>query len=70
GDGPGILRKIPNETMEEVKKIFEMTGATERFDKIETLSMQKSKQMNIEMTQELHNDYMHHVFTKNSHDEL
>lgn len=69
GEGPGILRKIPDETMAEVKKIFDLTGATERFEKIEELSMKKSKEMNIEMTQELHNDYMHHVFTHDSSNE-
>ncbi len=28
GDGPGILRKIPEETLDELKKIFEVTGGT------------------------------------------
>lgn len=69
GEGPGILRKIPDETMAEVKKIFDLTGATERFEKIEELSMKKAQQMNIEMTKELHNDYMHHVFTSDSQNE-
>lgn len=65
GEGPGILRKIPDETMAEVKRIFELTGATERFEKIEELSLKKSQEMELEMNQALHNEYMHHVYTTN-----
>jgi heterodisulfide reductase subunit C1 len=69
GEGPGILRKIPDEAMAEVRRIFDLTGATARFEKIESLSQKKADEMNIKMTEQLHNDYMHHVFTSNSHDE-
>ncbi|PIP54607.1 MAG: hypothetical protein COX07_04415 [Bacteroidetes bacterium CG23_combo_of_CG06-09_8_20_14_all_32_9] len=34
GDGPGILRKIPDKALYEIRKIFEITGANERFNKI------------------------------------
>ncbi len=30
GDGPGILRKIPDETLDELRKIFEVTGGMEQ----------------------------------------
>ena len=33
GDGPGILRKIPEESLDEVRRIFDITGGTERFRK-------------------------------------
>ncbi len=42
GDGPGILRKIPEEAMEEIRKIFEVTGGTRRYEKIEFYSKKKS----------------------------
>jgi heterodisulfide reductase subunit C1 len=65
GEGPGILRKIPDAAMDEVHKIFELTGATERFDKIEMYSKKKAKELHLDFTSELHNEYIHHVFTKN-----
>jgi len=34
GDGPGALRTIPHEDMEEVRKIFEVTGGMELRDKV------------------------------------
>lgn len=34
GDGPGGLRKIPQESLDQLKKIFDVTGATELMDKI------------------------------------
>jgi len=33
GDGPGILRKIPDETLEELRSIFEVTRGLERYEK-------------------------------------
>ena len=38
GDGPGILRKIPQESLDELKEIFDITGGTERFENIEKYS--------------------------------
>lgn len=34
GEGPGALRNIPHEVMEEVRKIFEVTGAMELRDQV------------------------------------
>ena len=34
GEGPGALRDIPHEDMEEVRKIFEVTGAMELRDQV------------------------------------
>ena len=42
GDGPGILRKIPEEALDEVRKIFEVTGGKARFEKIEKFSKEES----------------------------
>ncbi len=49
GDGPGILRKIPQESLDEVKAIFDVTGATERMKQIEEFSARKAKEMGLTM---------------------
>src|SRR5664280_3922324 len=49
GDGPGILRKIPEEALDEIRKIFEVTGAMDRFEKIEEFSRQKADEMNMKL---------------------
>ena len=42
GDGPGILRKIPEESLDELRKIFEVTGGNRRYEKIEYYSKEES----------------------------
>jgi heterodisulfide reductase subunit C1 len=66
GNGPGILRKIPDEALAEIKSIFDVTGGTERFEKIEAFSKAKAREMNIEFNDDLMNDYIVHVYTHNS----
>jgi heterodisulfide reductase subunit C1 len=66
GDGPGVLRKIPQEALDELKKIFDVTGGTERFDKIEKYSADKAKQMGLEFKDGLDNEYFKQVYTANS----
>ena len=51
---------------EQVRKIFEVTGGIERFEKIEKFSKQKSEEMGIELTDELMNDYVIHIYSHNS----
>jgi heterodisulfide reductase subunit C len=38
GEGPGPLRKIPKEDLDDLKKIFDRTGATAIMDKINKVS--------------------------------
>lgn len=45
GEGPGILRKIPQESLNELKRIFEITGGIERYKKIEELSEIKAREL-------------------------
>ncbi len=59
GNGPGILRKIPKEDLDEIKAIFDITGATARLDHVEEISMKKAEEMGL--TQE---KYLEHIFTK------
>jgi heterodisulfide reductase subunit C len=49
GDGAGVLRKIPQEDLDELKRIFEITGGMERFEKIERYSAQKAEEMGLSM---------------------
>lgn len=65
GDGPGILRKIPDEAMDEIKSIFQETGAIARFDKIEKCSAEKAKQMNLQLDEGMSNEYIAHIYSTN-----
>ena len=49
GDGPGVLRKIPKESLDELKAIFDVTGATERIETVNRCSEQKAKEMGLTM---------------------
>jgi len=66
GDGPGILRKIPQEALDEIKKIFDETGATSRFNKIEEYSKKKAKEMNLEFGEGLDNEYFQNIYSHNN----
>lgn len=59
GDGPGALRKIRQDNLDEVRKIFEATGAIEFFDKIDYFSKLK-------MGSKTEEEYQREVFTKNN----
>lgn len=45
GEGPGILRKIPQESLDELKAIFDVTGGTERIETVEKYSAAKAEEM-------------------------
>jgi heterodisulfide reductase subunit C1 len=66
GDGPGILRKIPEEAMDEIRKIFDVTGGTERFENIEKFSKIKAEEMNLKFDDGIDNDYFRHIYKKNN----
>jgi heterodisulfide reductase subunit C len=66
GDGPGILRKIPEEAMDEIRKIFDVTGGTERFEKIEEFSKKKAEEMNLKLDDGIDNDYFRHIYKSNN----
>lgn len=58
--GAGAMRKIPEEALEEVRKIFEVTGGMERFRRIEEYSAQKAKEMSLE-----DEEYVKEVYSAN-----
>ncbi len=66
GAGPGILRKVPQESLDELKKIFDITGGTERFENIEKYSKDKAKKMNMEFDDTHSNEYFSHIYTSNN----
>ena len=62
GDGPGAMRKIPQETLDELSSIFDETGATRRFEKIEHCSEQKAGEMSIEFDSTKECDYFNYLY--------
>lgn len=47
-DHSGTLRQIPEESLNDLSRIFDETGATERFEKIETQSALKANEMGLD----------------------
>lgn len=45
GDGPGAVRRIPKEDLDELKAIFDMTGATERIKNVERAAEKKASEL-------------------------
>jgi heterodisulfide reductase subunit C1 len=66
--GPGILRKIPDEDLDEIKRIFNETGATERFRKIEDFSRIKAEEMDLNLDEGLDNDYIRFIYSASMKD--
>ncbi len=63
-DGPGVLRNIPKEALDEVKRIFEVTGGMDRFRKIEEYSSLKAEEMGLDIGQErdTNSEYFNRIF--------
>ena len=55
--GPGALRKIPQEDLDELRAIYDETGGTERIEQVEKFSLEKAREMG--MTQE---EYLQYTF--------
>jgi heterodisulfide reductase subunit C1 len=67
GDGPGILRKIPEETLEEIREIFRVTGGMDRFEKIESCSKEKAAEMKLDLDEKgISSEYFSHIYKFNS----
>lgn len=58
GKGPGILRKIPQEDLDELKTIFDVTGATAKLDNVEKISLEKAHEMGLSQQ-----EYLNHIFS-------
>ena len=66
GEGPGILRKIPEETLQEIRRIFDVTGGSNRFQKLEALSSKKAEEMNLGFEESISDEYFKHVYSVNN----
>ena len=64
-EGAGALRKVTDETLEEIHRIFDITGGTEMFEAIEQHSDRKAREMGFDGANE---EYFMEVFTKNSNE--
>jgi heterodisulfide reductase subunit C len=62
-DGAGAGRAIDEETMKEIRAIFEVSGGQAFFDNIEECSERKAREMGYDGAT---TEYMMHVFTHNS----
>ena len=47
GTGPGALRKIPDEDLAQLKKIFDLTGATKRMETVREAGRKKAEELGI-----------------------
>jgi len=66
-DGPGALRKISKENLDEIERIFEVTGATLLHKKIERFSKLKAEELKLSFDETgTNNEYFFHVYLKNS----
>ena len=66
GEGPGILRNIPISALDELEKIFKVTGCIERFEKIEEFSKKKAEEFGMKFDETLDNEYFKHIYTANN----
>ena len=58
GEGPGALRRIPQEDLDELKAIYDVTGGTQRLELVEKHSRAKAEEMGMTME-----EYVRYTFT-------
>lgn len=66
GEGEGALRQIPQESLDEIYRIFEVTGGFERFDKIEHYSKEKAQRMGYSDPEGEIPEYIGYIYTTNN----
>ena len=64
-EGAGALRKVSDETLDEIHKIFDITGGTEMFNAIEEHSDRKAREMGFDGADE---EYFMEIYTHNSNE--
>lgn len=66
-EGTGAFRKISEESMNEIRRIFEVTGGQEFMDTIERYSREKAKEMGFDFDKEGEDSrYFEYVYSTNS----
>ena len=66
GEGSGALRKISQDDLDELQRIFEVTGGQERYDRIEEYSKDKADEMGLEFGTDTNSEYFRHIYTSNN----
>jgi heterodisulfide reductase subunit C len=66
GEGAGALRKIPEESLSEIYRIFELTDGFEHFDKIEYHSKKQAEKMGLSGKSEDMQEYVDHIYSTNN----
>ena len=66
--GNGALRKIPGESMEELRRIFEITGTSRRFRTIEEDAENSAAKQRMDYDETLWNEYFLAQYTNNTRD--
>ena len=64
-EGAGALRKVSDETLDEIHRIFDLTGGTEMFEAIERHSDRKAREMGYDSADER---YFTDTYTLNSNE--
>ena len=59
GKGPGVLRRIPQEDLDELQAIFDETGGTERIQAVERASREKAAEMGMDFDEYTRYTYEH-----------
>ncbi len=63
GNGEGALRKIPQESLDEIYRIFEVSGGFDRFDKIEHFSKAKAESLGFSEENDDYASYVDYIYT-------
>lgn len=66
-DSAGALRKIPQKDLDELKRIFDVTGGTKRYETIEEFSRKKAGEMGLQFDETKDCEYFKHIYSYNSH---
>lgn len=66
GKGEGALREIPKESLEEIYRIFEISGGFERLDKIEHFSKAKAEGLGFSEDGDDYASYIEYIYTTNN----
>ena len=66
-EGAGALRRIDEASLDEIRRIFDVSGGSEMFETIERHSDRKAREMGYEEGAD--ERYMMDVFTKSSNEE-
>ena len=62
-EGPGALRRISDDAMAEIRRIFEETGGAAFFDRIEECSDRKARELGFDGAND---EYVMYTYTTNS----